>query len=192
MDRLDDLDRAILHQLQLDARRTTDSDIGERTGVTGTTVANRIRNLEERGVIRGYYPLIDYEAAGYPLVVLFVCTVPLEERSNAAERALDVVGVTGVCETMASEQNVLVTAVGESKSRIEQVARRLGEIGLTITRSDMLANERVQTWDHFYLEMLDESAQNEQTNGDGSGPATGDRNDDGNGGLPSAENADEE
>lgn len=154
---LDELDRRILHELQLNSRRATDSDIASKTDVTGTTVANRIRKLEERNVIRGYYPFIDYESAGYPLSVLFICTTPLKDRSSIAEQALDITGVISVRETMASHQNVHVVAVGDSKKRIEELTNRLVDIGLEIIRSDLLANERIQPWDHFHLEALEDS-----------------------------------
>ncbi|MEA5388099.1 winged helix-turn-helix transcriptional regulator [Haloarculaceae archaeon H-GB11] len=62
---LDEVDRSILHQLQLNARQT-DTEIAEKVDVTSTTVRNRLDKLEEKGVIRGYYPEINYEQAGYP------------------------------------------------------------------------------------------------------------------------------
>jgi DNA-binding Lrp family transcriptional regulator len=142
--------------------------------VTGTTVANRIRKLEARGVIQGYYPSIDYEAAGYPLSVLFTCTVPLAERSTIAKRALDITGVTGVRETMASQQNVQVLVVGDSKSRIERLTTGLADLGLEIVRSGLLAHERVQPWDHFHLEALDDDSEGEAETADAAGSDTSD------------------
>lgn len=44
---LDNVDRGILHLLQLDARNTTAQEIGDKTGVSPSTVRNRIdRNLQ--------------------------------------------------------------------------------------------------------------------------------------------------
>lgn len=62
---IDDIDRSILHQLQLDARQT-DTEIGRKVDVTSTTVRNRLDKLERNGVIQGYHPEINYERAGYP------------------------------------------------------------------------------------------------------------------------------
>ncbi|MFC7116366.1 Lrp/AsnC family transcriptional regulator [Natronoarchaeum sp. GCM10025703] len=96
---LDNLDRRILHMLQLDARGASDTDIAEKTDVTGTTINNRINELEEQGVIVGYNPEINYEEAGYPMNVLFICSTDLSRRSEMAERALDVRGssMSGRC-----------------------------------------------------------------------------------------------
>jgi len=154
---LDDLDRHILHLLQVNARDISDTDIAEETGVTSTTVSNRIARLEDRGVIRSYHPEIDYERAGYSLVVLFICTVPLGHRSEIAEKVLEILGVVNVRETMASEQNLHVKIVAQSTDDVENTAQKLGEFGLNILRSDILADESVQPWNVF----------SEGTDGDG-------------------------
>jgi DNA-binding Lrp family transcriptional regulator len=146
---LDDLDRHILHLLQVNARDISDTDIAEETGVTSTTVSNRIADLEDRGVIRGYHPEIDYERAGYSLAVLFICTVPLGDRSEIAEKALDIPGVVSVRETMASEQNLHVEIVARTTDDVEKTTQKLGELGLNILRSDILADESVQPWNVF-------------------------------------------
>ncbi|WP_293026987.1 Lrp/AsnC family transcriptional regulator [Natronococcus sp.] len=62
---LDEVDRAILYLLQEDARFNSAADIAGKVDVTANTVRNRIQRLEERGIIRGYIPLIDYEQADY-------------------------------------------------------------------------------------------------------------------------------
>lgn len=146
---LDDLDRRILHLLQVDARRLSDTDIAAETGVTSTTIGNRIRRLEGKGIIRGYRPEIDYELAGFPLVVLFVGGVPVAERSAVAERALDVAGVVDVRETVSGETNLYVKAVAESTSDIERIARRLDGTGVRVAKMDIISEERTTPWNYF-------------------------------------------
>lgn len=147
---LDDLDRQILHELQLDARRNRDADIATKTGVTGTTIGNRIQRLEELGVIKGFHPSIDYEAAGHPLVVLFICTIPAAQRAAVIDFVLDVRGVINVRETTASEQNVHVLVVADATSAIQRTTNELEELGLRIVRSDLMSRETAQPWNHFY------------------------------------------
>jgi DNA-binding Lrp family transcriptional regulator len=146
---LDDLDRRILHLLQRDARRMTDTAIASDTGVTSTTVHNRIEALEDAGVIRGYQPDIDYEKAGYPLSVLFICSVPMSEREDIAERAMKVTGVVNTRELMSGERNLHVTAVAESTGDTERITEDLDELGLQINASEIISTERVQPWNHF-------------------------------------------
>ena len=98
--RLDDVDRGILHALQQDARSSTAAEMGETVGVSASTVRNRIQRLEEAGVITGYNPDIDYEQANYQLHVIIVCRAPPSERSELADRVMDVTGVVTVRRTV--------------------------------------------------------------------------------------------
>ena len=93
---LDAVDRGILHLLQEDARNNSPADIAEIVGVAPNTVRNRLEQLEDTGVISGYYPHIDYEQASYQLRVWFFCTVPISDRTEIADKLLAIDGVTQV------------------------------------------------------------------------------------------------
>ena len=69
---LDEVDRSILHGLQADARTTTAEEMGEKAKVSASTIRNRIKRLEDAGVIEGYHPHIDYEAANYQLHLFII------------------------------------------------------------------------------------------------------------------------
>lgn len=163
---LDNLDRQILHLLQLDARGATDTEIAKETDVSGTTVSSRIDKLEERGVIQGYNPEIDYEEAGYPMNVLFICSVDLHKRSEFAEKALDVRGVVNVREMLAGEENLHVEVVAESTTEVKQSTEQLDALGLRIVSSNILAEERVQPWNHFHQDTEPEDGDAEDEEGD--------------------------
>jgi DNA-binding Lrp family transcriptional regulator len=154
---LNDLERHILYLLQLDARNNRDTDIAEETDVTSTTIGNRIDALEQRGVIEGYHPEIGYEAAGYPLVVLFVCTAPVAERDSIAGQALEVRGVVKVKELLTGEGNVHVQAVAESADRIEGVTQELDGLGLQVRSNVIVSRETARPWNHFQAETTPET-----------------------------------
>jgi DNA-binding Lrp family transcriptional regulator len=63
---LDALDRSILEELNIDARRSH-REIAHRLKVSPTTVGSRVARLEEEGVIHGYIPLLDDELLGWDL-----------------------------------------------------------------------------------------------------------------------------
>jgi len=63
---LDALDRSILEELNIDARRSH-REIAHRLKVSPTTVSTRVARLEEEGVIHGYVPLLDDELLGWDL-----------------------------------------------------------------------------------------------------------------------------
>ncbi len=129
---IDDVDRAILYALQADARNTSSGDIAERTGTSDSTVRKRIRRLEADGVIRGYRADVDYRRSGYPLRMLLYCTASIPERGDIVADVLALDGVVSVQELVTGEQNLLVTAVGESDDDVTPVAQALLDMGLTV------------------------------------------------------------
>lgn len=131
-DDIDDVDRAILHALQEDARNLSSGDIAERTGTSSSTVRKRIHRLEEAGVVKGYSVDVDYQKSGYPLRILLFCTASIPERGALVSEILDIDGVVSVQELVTGEQNLLVTMVGESDSDITPIAQELLDIGLTV------------------------------------------------------------
>ena len=64
---LDDTDVAILRILQENAR-TPNAEIARRVGLAPSAIFQRIRKLEDAGVIRGYHVAVDPLALGYPLM----------------------------------------------------------------------------------------------------------------------------
>ncbi|POX46455.1 AsnC family transcriptional regulator [Streptomyces sp. Ru72] len=66
---MDALDRALLRELQDDARQTN-RELAARTGVSPSTSLERVRLLRERGVITGYHAAVDLEAVGRPVQAL--------------------------------------------------------------------------------------------------------------------------
>lgn len=108
---LDTVDYGILYELQLNARSATHEEISEEVGVSPSTVRNRISRLEEAGIIETYVPRLNYERAGFPLRVQFVCTAAPAIRSQCAQDALEIHGVISIDETITSERNLCIEVV---------------------------------------------------------------------------------
>lgn len=66
---VDELDRKILSLLQKDARLSY-REIAKELNVAVGTVYNRLKRLEEEGVLKGFYPKLDYEKLGYELTAI--------------------------------------------------------------------------------------------------------------------------
>ena len=146
---LDDVDRGILFALQRDARNTTIAEIAEEVDVSASTVRNRIEDLEAKGVIEGYYPKINYEAANLPLRVLFVCSAPAEERKELAASALDVPGVIDVREMLTSTRNIYVDVVGVDTRDLTEITNELATMGFEIVSSEIVSNHYTRPWAEF-------------------------------------------
>lgn len=146
---IDDVDRAILYALQEDARNMSSGDIEKRTSTSDSTVRKRIRRLESDGIIKGYSASVDYQKAGYPLRMLLYCTASIPERGDLIPKILEIDGVVSVQELVTGEQNLLVTAVGESDSEITPVAQELLDIGLTVADEVLVRSHETTPFGKF-------------------------------------------
>src|ERR1041385_90978 len=64
--RLDDIDEQILELLQIDCKQPL-ADIGEKVGLSAPSVLDRVRKLEQHGIITGYHARIDARSIGLDL-----------------------------------------------------------------------------------------------------------------------------
>ncbi len=127
---LDDLNRQLLDILQEDGRISY-KDLGERIGLTPPAVADRVRKLEEAGVIRGYRALVDYEALGFPLLCIIRMKVPqsnetIDEKIASIPQVVEANRVTG------SDSHVVRARVRNTHG-IEELLGDVWKDGDTIT-----------------------------------------------------------
>ena len=105
MSMLDDTDRAILAALSADAR-TSMRSIADTVGVALGTVSNRVKRLEELGVINGYAVQMDPAKVGWTMPVLSGLRIEkgrlMELQRKIAEdpRVFGVYDVTGEFDSM--------------------------------------------------------------------------------------------
>ncbi len=71
--RMEELDARIVASLAADGRMSF-TDLGRELGLSTSAAHQRVRRLEERGVIRGYRAIVDHEATGMPLTALISVT----------------------------------------------------------------------------------------------------------------------
>ncbi|QLG28812.1 winged helix-turn-helix transcriptional regulator [Halorarum halophilum] len=153
-DALDELDFGILHLLQEDARNISPVDMEDELPVSDTTIRNRIEKLEERGIIEGYVPLINYEKAGFPLRVKFACTAPVQERSDLAEEALELHNVVDVEEMLSAHENVQILVVTDHADGLHEVTSQIDALGLTIERESLVRRIHRRPFNHFGEHMV--------------------------------------
>lgn len=73
MEITDEYDRKLILELQRNARASF-ADLGRRIGLSASATAERLRRMEETGVIRGYTVEIDREALGLPILAIIRMT----------------------------------------------------------------------------------------------------------------------
>jgi DNA-binding Lrp family transcriptional regulator len=70
MEKLDLKDRKILYHLDFDSRQSFRA-IGKKVGLSKDVVTNRVKKLQERGVLTGYYAVVDFAKLGYSLYRIY-------------------------------------------------------------------------------------------------------------------------
>jgi len=134
---VDTRDRAILEVLQEDARATY-ALIGERVGLSASSVHERVRKLERRGVIRGYRASVSPEAVGLDVTAL-ISVMPLDP-SQPDDLPDRVEGFAEVedCFSVAGHESYILKVRTRTTGDLEDLLRRLREKAGVQTRTTVV------------------------------------------------------
>jgi Lrp/AsnC family leucine-responsive transcriptional regulator len=134
---LDDRDAAIVSVLQEDGRATY-SEVGRRVGMAASTVHERVRRLEQSGVIRRYRAEVDPQALGL-FVSALVSVSPLDPRQpdDLPDRVREFPEVED-CHSVAGEENYILKVRTRTTSDLEDLLRRLREKAEVQTRTTIV------------------------------------------------------
>lgn len=120
---MDRINLRIIRELSLDAR-VSYSKLAKKVHLSAPAVAERVKKLEDEGVITGYRPIINLEKLGLPIRALIECEV-----HKASERKLkallllkdEVIKIYNVTGQTTFIVEVGVTAVSELDKFIESI-----------------------------------------------------------------------
>jgi Lrp/AsnC family leucine-responsive transcriptional regulator len=131
---LDARDLEIVAALQDDARATY-ADVGARVGLSASAVHDRVRKLEQAGVIRGYRAMVDPESVGL-FVTAMIAVTPLDPQQpdDLPDRVREFPEVQD-CYSVAGEANYILKVRTRTTSHLEELIRRLREKGGVQTRT---------------------------------------------------------
>ena len=134
---LDARDLEIIAALQDDARATY-ADIGRRVGLAASSVHERVRKLEQQGVILGYRARVDPESLGL-FVSALVAVTPLDptQPDDLPDRVRDFAEVED-CLSVAGEANYILKVRTKTTRDLEELIRRLREKGEVQTRTTIV------------------------------------------------------
>lgn len=146
---IDTVDEQILYYLSQEARHTSAPDIAEKVDVSAPTVRNRIRRLEDEGVIRGYHADIDYQKVEGRLRNHYVCSTGNRDRQEMAQRVLDVAGVINVREIMSGKGDLRITVIGTDTDDLTRIAQDITSLGIEIDDEDLVHREYFRPYAPF-------------------------------------------
>ena len=115
---LDATDLKILEALQNDARQTYTA-IGKRLGIAHSTVYDRMKRMEQYGVIEKYTTIIDTDKIGAKNItaLMTVFTDP-KESERAAEKLCEAPQVLEVYTSLSEELLIIAKVVAESQESL--------------------------------------------------------------------------
>ena len=106
--KLDDLDRRLLKELGSDARQSF-RDLSKKTGVSVVTVAQRVRKMEQEGIIRGYASNINQEKLGYEITTITEVTVSKGRLVEVQEKIAKLNSVCAVYDVTGIEDSIVIS-----------------------------------------------------------------------------------
>lgn len=142
-DQLDDTDRRILAELQEDCKAPL-AHVGKRVGLSAPSVMERIRKLEEAGIIRGYHAVLNSRKVGLDVTSFIGVSTSvrgidqLEAQIADFEEVLESHHVTGA-------YTMLLKVKTQNTETLEQLISRIRLIdGVTKTETLVVLSTRLE------------------------------------------------
>lgn len=130
--KLDNTDRAILRELQEDARLSY-AEIGRRVGLSSPAVQERVRKMEDAGIIKGYRAEIDYKAVGLPIrAITRLLDIKAENHFTIREIAKSLPQVLR-CDTVTGQDEFIIQIVAADIDQLEDTLRPFARLTQMIT-----------------------------------------------------------
>jgi Lrp/AsnC family leucine-responsive transcriptional regulator len=134
---VEETDRAIVAALSADGRLSY-TDLADKVGLSVSAAHQRVRRLEQRGVIKGYVARVDYEAIGLPLTA-FVAIRPLDSAApdDAPQRLAGLPEVES-CYSVAGEDFYLLLVRVRSPGDLERLLQEIRSAANVTTRTTVV------------------------------------------------------
>jgi Lrp/AsnC family transcriptional regulator, leucine-responsive regulatory protein len=134
---VEETDRAIVAALAQDGRLSY-TDLAERVGLSVSAVHQRVRRLEQRGVIRGYAARLDPEALGLPMSA-FVAIRPIDtsQPDDAPERLSGLPEIEA-CYSVAGDDFYLLLVRVASPADLERLLHEIRRAANVATRTTVV------------------------------------------------------
>ncbi len=143
--KLDALNRRILKCLQTNARQSN-AEIGRQVGISSPAVNERIKKMEDAGVIKGYFTVVSPFECGYQLNAIITLRAfmgklkPFLSHVQTYDEVLNCYRITG-------NENIVMEVVLKNQKHLESFIDQLityGETKTQIVLSQVVENKEVK------------------------------------------------
>ncbi len=128
---LDRIGRNILDALQENARLSL-ARIGQKVGLSAPAVAERVKKLEEAGIIQGYHAHIDPNAVGRFVAAYIQLTTDARHYPAVQSLAAELPAITS-CHHVSGEASFIMHVRVETVADLETLVARFSPLGQTRT-----------------------------------------------------------
>ena len=134
---LEPIDRAILRELTQDGRCSF-TDLAERVGLSVSAVHQRVRRLEQRGVLKGYAARVDGEQVGLPLTA-FISLTPIDPAApDDYPHRLEHLSAVEACYSVAGDASYVLKVRVAGPTALEDLLRQIREQANVSTRTTVV------------------------------------------------------
>lgn len=128
---MDTIDWQLLDALQIDGRATLTA-LAKQVGLSVPAVTERVRKLEDEGVIAGVVARVSPQAAGYGVTALIGITVAQPSKARFT-KFLDGIAEVLECHHVTGADSYVMKVVATSVEHLEQLIARINIYGETRT-----------------------------------------------------------
>jgi Lrp/AsnC family leucine-responsive transcriptional regulator len=134
---VEDTDRAIVAALTSDGRCSY-TDLAEKVGLSVSAVHQRVRRLEQRGVIAGYTARINLESLGLPMTA-FIAIKPIDPAAvdDTPEKLAHLAAIES-CYSVAGDENYLLKVRVASPGELERLLHEVRASAHVSTRTTVV------------------------------------------------------
>jgi Lrp/AsnC family leucine-responsive transcriptional regulator len=139
--KIDTVNWKILSCLQQNARQSN-TDIAKQVGITSPAVAERIRKLEDAGIIEGYYAKVSHFETGHQLKAIITLRAFMGRLKPFIEKVTSFNEVVN-CYRITGNENIVMEVVLNNQKHLEQFIDQLityGETRTHIVLSNIVEN----------------------------------------------------
>jgi Lrp/AsnC family leucine-responsive transcriptional regulator len=143
---VDTIDRKVLNRLMTDGRASW-AELGAHLGLSAPAAADRVRRLEQRGVIRHFAAVPDPALAGYPVLAFVFVTLLTQSKRKAFLAAVGRNASILECHHVAGDDDYLLkvrcTTMGELDELLSEDLK--GRMGVARTRTTVVLGSAKET-----------------------------------------------
>ncbi|MEO0854288.1 MAG: Lrp/AsnC family transcriptional regulator [Cyanobacteria bacterium J06648_11] len=141
---LDEIGLHLLRELQADARLSF-AELGRRVGLSLPAVSERVRRLEEAGIILGYRAAIASVTLGYTLSAFVKLTTTPQSYSRLVQ-TLESLPEVLECHHVTGRESFVLKVVARSMTDLETLIGQLSQFGTTETAIIMSSPLERELW----------------------------------------------